>query len=286
MMVHRPPSAGPPSAAVATDPVKQASAYVRPLLAGREPTIAVVLGSGLGGLGDRVEDAVVIPYAKIPGFAPSTVEGHRGQLVCGRLEGKTVVAFQGRYHAYEGHEPADLATPIRTAAALGVDTLVVTCAAGGVNRSLQAGTLMLLVDHLNLMGRNPLVGAVQEGEARFPDMTEAYDPELRALATEVAAERGIELPTGVYAALLGPSYETPAEIRMLERLGADAVGMSTVPEVITARALGVAVLGIALITNPAAGRADGPLDHDEVVAVGAEAAQDFERLVRGVLARL
>ncbi len=269
-----------------TDPAKQAAAHIRPLLGGREPTVALVLGSGLGALGDRIDDSVVIKYSEIPGFAPSTVEGHRGRLVCGRLEGKTVLAFQGRYHAYEGHEPAALATPIRSAAALGVGTLIVTCAAGGVNRELGPGTLMLLTDHLNLMARNPLVGPVREGETRFPDMTEPYDAGLRSLAAEVAREHGTELAEGVYAAMLGPSYETPAEIRMLERLGADAVGMSTVPEVIAARALGLRVLGIALITNAAAGISAGALDHDEVVAAGAAAADEFQRLVGGILARL
>jgi purine-nucleoside phosphorylase len=268
------------------DPATQAATHIRPLLGGREPTVALVLGSGLGELGDRVEDAVVVQYSEIPGFASSTVEGHRGRLVCGGLEGRTVIAFQGRYHAYEGHDPAALATPIRAAAALGAEKLLVTCAAGGVNRELGPGTLMLLTDHLNLMARNPLVGPVREGEKRFPDMTEPYDAELRSLAAEVARETGIGLAEGVYAAVLGPSYETPAEIRMLERLGADAVGMSTVPEVITARALGLRVLGIALITNAAAGIGEGVLDHDEVVAAGAAAAEDFQRLVRGVLAGL
>ncbi|NIP80528.1 MAG: purine-nucleoside phosphorylase, partial [Gemmatimonadetes bacterium] len=200
--------------------------------------------------------------------------------------GVEIIAFQGRYHAYEGHAPAALATPVRTAAALGAGTLIVTCAAGGVNRAFEAGTLMLITDHLNLMGRNPLVGPVRDGDLRFPDMTAAYDPALRGLALEVARERGIEVATGVYAAVLGPSYETPAEIRMLDAIGADAVGMSTVPEVIAARAGGLRVLGIALITNPAAGIGPESLEHDEVIAAGAAAAGRFQDLVLGVLERL
>lgn len=250
---------------------------------GDRPEAALVLGSGLGALADQVEEPTAVRYDEIPGFAASTVVGHRGRLVAGRLEGRRVLAFQGRYHAYEGHPAPALALPVRTAAALGATTLIVTCAAGGVNPELRAGDLMLIEDHLNLMGQNPLVGPVLEGETRFPDMTTAYDPALRALAADVAEREGVTLRRGVYAALLGPSYETPAEIRMLARLGADAVGMSTVPEVIAARAGGLRVLGIALISNAAAGIAGASLSHDEVVAAGAEAAERFQRLVRGVL---
>lgn len=250
------------------------------------PRVALVLGSGLGELADRVEDPLALPYAEIPGFAASTVAGHRGRLVAGRLAGVEVLAFQGRYHAYEGHDAAVLATPVRTARALGVEILVVTCAAGGVNRSFGPGTLMLLSDHLNLMGGNPLLGPVREGEVRFPDMTEPYDAELRRRARDVASAQGIHVEEGVYAAVLGPSYETPAEIRMLERLGADAVGMSTVPEVIVARAAGVRVLGIALISNAAAGISGELLDHEDVIAAGVEAADRFQALILGVLASL
>ena len=268
------------------DPVGAAVEYLRERLEGRAPSVALILGSGLGALADAVEDAVRVPYGEIPGFATTTVAGHAGQLVAGTLEGVDVVAYQGRYHAYEGHDPADLATPVRVAAGLGAGTLIVTCAAGGVTRRLGPGTLMRISDHINLMGRSPLVGPAREGEPRFPDMTDAYDPSLAERARAAAEELGIELAEGVYAAMLGPSYETPAEIRMLERLGADAVGMSTVPEVIAARAVGLRVLGIALITNAAAGVVAGPLDHAEVIAAGAEAAADFQRLVRGTLARL
>jgi purine-nucleoside phosphorylase len=263
--------------------VSRAAEYLEGRLE-RSPRVALILGSGLGALAEQVDDGVVVPYGDIPGFAPSTVAGHKGRLVAGRLEGVEVLAFQGRYHAYEGHDPAALATPVRTARALGADTLIVTCAAGGVNRAFGPGTLMLLTDHLNFMGRNPLVGPVRDGETRFPDMTEPYDRGLREVAAAVAREEGIEITEGVYAAVLGPSYETPAEIRMLERLGADAVGMSTVPEVIAARAGGMRVLGIALITNAAAGISGALLHHEEVIAAGVEAGERFQRLVRGVLA--
>lgn len=268
-----------------TDPVAAATDYLADRL-GRRPEIALILGSGLGDLADQVDEAVAIPYADIPGFAPSTVVGHRGRLVAGRLEGRDVIVFQGRYHAYEGHPPEALGVPVRAASALGARTLVVTCAAGGINRAFGPGTLMLLSDHINLMGRNPLVGPVRDGEVRFPDLSRAYDPALRALAFDAAAREEIELVEGVYAAVLGPSYETPAEIRMLERLGADAVGMSTVPEVVVARAAGLRVLGIALVTNAAAGLTDQVLDHAEVVAAGAAAAERFQRLVRRTLAGL
>jgi purine-nucleoside phosphorylase len=252
---------------------------------GEPPRVLVVLGSGLGGLADEVADAVRIPYEEIPGFAPSTVAGHRGLLVSGRLEGMPCVVMQGRYHLYEGHAAADVVRPVRTAAALGAHMLLVTCAAGGLNPRLRAGDLMLLDDHVNLMGRNPLIGPVVAGEPRFPDMAAPYDPELQRMAREVARAEGIRLRRGVYCALTGPSYETRAEVRMLARF-ADAVGMSTVPEVLAARSLGMRVLGLALITNPAAGLAHGALDHEDVVAAGAEAADRFGRLVRGVLRRL
>lgn len=253
---------------------------------GTRPRVALILGSGLGALAEQIESAAAVAYEEIPGFASSTVVGHKGRLVAGRLAGVEVLAFQGRYHAYEGHAPGALAVPVRTARALGASTLIVTCAAGGVNRTFEPGTLMLITDHLNLMGRNPLLGPVRQDEIRFPDMTDAYDRELREVAGAVARDEGIDLTEGVYAAVLGPSFETPAEIRMLDRLGADAVGMSTVPEVIAARAGGLRVLGIALITNAAAGISGAPLDHEEVLAAGAEAAERFQRLVLGVLARL
>lgn len=247
------------------------------------PGIVLVLGSGLGELGDEIEDAVRVPYGEIPGFAPSTVPGHRGALVAGRLDGAECVVLQGRFHLYEGHPAEAAALPIRALAALGAHTLLVTNAAGGLNRTFRPGDLMLIEDHINLMGRNPLLGPVHAGEPRFPDMSAPYDAALRSLAERVALEQGVGLRRGVYVALLGPSYETPAEVRMLQRLGGDAVGMSTVPEVLAARALGLRVLGLSLITNPAAGLTSAPLSHDDVVTAGARARVGFGRLIRALL---
>ncbi|HEX6940798.1 MAG TPA: purine-nucleoside phosphorylase [Longimicrobiales bacterium] len=252
----------------------------------RRPRVMMVLGSGLGSLADALEDAVRIPFAEIPGFAPATAEGHRGVLVAGTLEGVECLALQGRYHLYEGHPPEAVTLPIRVGAALGARTLLVTNAAGALNPTFRAGDLMLIDDHINLMWRNPLIGPALPGDARFPDMSEPYDAELRRIAEEVALERRIRVVRGVYAAVTGPSYETPAEIRMLRRFGGDAVGMSTVPEVLVARAIGVRVLGISLITNAAAGLAPEPLTHEEVLAAGAAAADRFGALVRGTLIRI
>ncbi|MFS8637518.1 MAG: purine-nucleoside phosphorylase [Gemmatimonadota bacterium] len=252
----------------------------------RRPRVMLVLGSGLGPLADELEDAVRIPYAEIPGFAPVTAEGHKGVFVAGTLEGVECLALQGRYHLYEGHPPEAVTLPVRVGAALGARTLIVTNAAGGLDPTFRAGDLMIIQDHINLMWRNPLIGPALDGEARFPDMSEPYDGELRRIAEEVASERGIRVVRGVYAALAGPSYETPAEIRMLRRFGADAVGMSTVPEVLVARALGIRVLGISLITNLAAGLSAQPLSHEEVLQAGVAAAGRFASLVRGVLLRI
>lgn len=252
----------------------------------RTPRVALVLGSGLGSLADELDNATAIPFQEIPGFPAAAVAGHRGRMVIGELEGVTCAALQGRFHLYEGYEPAVVALPARVLLGLGAATLVVTNAAGSINRSFQPGELMLIDDHINLMGRNPLTGSVVEGDTRFPDMSAAYDPALKQLAVQVAADSDIRLVRGVYAAMLGPSYETPAEVRMLERLGADAVGMSTVPEVLVARARGVPVLGISLLSNAAAGLSDMPLSHDEVVEAGREAAGRFAKLVRGIVAQL
>jgi len=258
---------------------------VRRRLEGRSPEVAVVLGSGLGGLADRITGAVRIPYADIPGFHVTTVEGHRGELVVGTLAGRMVVAQSGRFHLYEGHGADAAALPARLFAELGVGTFIATNAAGGIRPTFRPGTLMLITDHLNLTGRNPLVGPVVEGEQRFPDMSAAYDPGLRALALEVAAARGVELAQGVYAALLGPSYETPAEIRMLATLGADAVGMSTVPEIIAARARGLRCLGISTITNAAAGVTGVALSHAEVMETAARVGRALGDLIEGIVAR-
>jgi len=252
----------------------------------RRPALAIVLGSGLGGLADRIERALRIPYGDIPGFHVPRVEGHKGELVVGTLAGKTVLAQSGRFHMYEGYSAEAAALPVRVFAALGIRTLVVTNAAGGIRRTFGYGTIMLLSDHLNLTGRNPLVGHARPGEERFPDMSEAYDGTLRGLARDAARKLGITLEEGVYAGLLGPAYETPSEVRMLERLGADAVGMSTVTEVIAARALGVKCLGFSLVTNAGAGISPVPLSHKEVMEVAGRAGKDLARLVEEVVAAL
>ncbi len=250
------------------------------------PQAILVVGSGLGGIVEEIGDAVRTPYADIPGFPRSTVVGHAGELVAGRWAGVNVVAMAGRFHLYEGWTPREVTYPIRTLAALGPGSLILTNAAGGVRPGMQPGDLMLIADHLNLMWKNPLIGAVEEGEERFPDMSDPYDAEFRRVAEEVALEQRIPVEQGVYAALLGPSYETPAEIRMLARLGADAVGMSTVPEVLVARARGIRVLGISCITNLAAGLGSTPLSHAEVVEVGARVRDRLAALVKGSLPRL
>lgn len=273
------------SATVAAPATRDALAALRPRLPG-PPAVALVLGSGLGELADEIEDAVRIPFSDVPGFVAPEVAGHRGLLVAGRLEGVPCIALQGRFHLYEGHSPAAVALPTRVMLALGAHTLFVTNAAGGLNRSFEPGDLMVIDDHINLLWRSPLRGPVHAGEARWPDMARPYDPGLQALAQDVALANGIRIRRGVYVATLGPSYETPAEIRMMQRLGGDAVGMSTVPEVLVARAHGARVLGISLITNHAAGITAAPLSHDEVVAAGVAARVDFARLVRGVLSRM
>ncbi|HXI64312.1 MAG TPA: purine-nucleoside phosphorylase [Gemmatimonadales bacterium] len=251
-----------------------------------KPQVAIVLGSGLAGVADAVRDPVRIPYKEIPGFPEPGAPGHKGELVGGTLEGVPVLVQSGRFHLYEGHAPALSALPTRAFASLGVKTLVVTNAAGGIRRSFRPPTLMLIADHINLMFRNPLVGPVEDGEERFPDMSDPYDPALRTLARQVAKDERIPLEEGVYAALLGPSFESPAEIRMLERVGADAVGMSTVPEVIAARARGLRCVGFSSITNVAAGLSAQKLSHVEVLEAGKQVAGQLERLIRGVLKRL
>ncbi|MXQ52178.1 purine-nucleoside phosphorylase [Shimazuella alba] len=249
-----------------------------------QPKIGLILGSGLGMLADEINNPVVISYDQIPHFPTSTVEGHAGQLVIGKLEEKIVIAMQGRFHLYEGH-PLDAVTfPIRVMKALGVESLLVTNAAGGVNTSFEPGNLMLMQDHINMMYRNPLIGPndAELGE-RFPDMSTAYDAELRQLAEKVAEQQGITLQKGVYAGVLGPSYETPAEIRMIRAVGGDAVGMSTVPEVIVARHAGIRVLGISCITNMAAGILPQPLSHAEVMETAERVKGDFIQLLHGIL---
>ncbi len=248
-----------------------------------DPEVLVVLGSGLGGLAQAVIDSVSIPFGKIPGFPDAGVEGHLGQFIAGVIDGRRVLMQAGRFHFYEGYGAELVVAPVRIAASLGVTAAIFTNAAGGINRALTPGSIMLIEDHLNLQGRNPLVGPVLPGEPRFPDMSVPYDAELRALALEVASAEGIHLHPGIYAAVSGPSYETPAEVRMIERLGGDAVGMSTVPEVIVARARSLRVLAFSLITNAAAGISRQALSHAEVLEAGKSASGTLERLVRGVL---
>jgi purine-nucleoside phosphorylase len=266
--------------------VARAAEAVAQAIAPRKPRVAVVLGSGLGFLGEEAKDAVRVPYARIPGFPQPTVAGHAGELIAGTVEGVPIVAQSGRFHLYEGHDPWTAALPVRVFATLGVRTVVVTNAAGGIRRTFRPGTLMLIADHLNLMFRNPLVGPVEPGDERFPDMSDPYDRELRALARRVAAERGIALEEGVYCGLLGPSYETKAEIEMLKRFGADAVGMSTVPEVVAARARGLRVVGISTITNVAAGLGTQALAHQEVLDTAEQVKHQLADLVRGIVAQL
>jgi purine-nucleoside phosphorylase len=259
---------------------------IAPRLKGRRPSVALVLGSGLGGLADAISDPVRILYKDIPGFHVPSVEGHKGELVIGGLGGKIVLAQGGRFHMYEGYSAEESVLPVRVFGALGIKTLIVTNAAGGIRRTYGHGTMMLISDHLNLTGRNPLVGPARLGEQRFPDMTDAYDLAFRELARDTARRLGITLEEGVYAGLLGPTYETPSEVRMLERLGADAVGMSTVAEVIAARAQGMRCLGFSLVTNPGAGISPTPLSHHEVMEVAGRAGKELARLVEGVLAAM
>jgi purine-nucleoside phosphorylase len=251
------------------------------------PRIAIVLGSGLGGFAEDFEESVAIPYEDIPGFARSTAEGHAGRLVIGKIEQVPLVAMQGRVHFYEGYSLDQVTFPIRTFKLLGIKTLILTNAAGGVNVQLTQGALMVLSDHINLMGDNPLRGPNDPRFGpRFPDMTSAYSAELQEIAVEEGRALGVEVRRGVYAALAGPSYETPSEIHLLRNLGADAVGMSTVPEVIVARQMNIEVLGISCITNMAAGISDEPINHEEVMATGDRVRETFTQLLRRVVSRV
>ncbi|HET9041197.1 MAG TPA: purine-nucleoside phosphorylase [Gemmatimonadales bacterium] len=273
-------------APAATAMIDEAADAVRARLGARAPAVAIVLGSGLGQFAERLSDAVRIPYADIPHFPAPTVIGHSGELVAGALEGRPVLVQSGRFHMYEGHPAALTALPVRVFARLGVGTVILTNAAGGIRRGFGSGTVMLIADQINLSFRNALFGPSLPGEIRFPDMSDAYDPGLRAIAREVARRRKIALAEGVYVGLLGPSYETPAEIRMLERLGADAVGMSTVLEVVAARAAGLRCLGFSAITNPAAGTTLNKLNHLEVMEVAYRIAGELAALIEGVVAEL
>jgi purine-nucleoside phosphorylase len=266
--------------------IDEAAAFIRTTTDIR-PEIGLILGSGLGVLGDELEDAVTIPYEDIPHFPISTVEGHAGELLIGKLQGRSVVLMRGRFHMYEGYEPERTALPVRVMKELGVTTLLVTNAAGGVNLEYKPGNLMLISDHINLTGRNPLVGPNDNALGlRFPDMSDAYSRRLRTIAKDTAAELGVPVQEGVYVGLLGPNYETPAEIRMLRTLGVDAVGMSTVSEVIVARHSGIEVLGISCISNMAAGILDQPLSHVEVMETTERVKEQFLSLVLTVIPKM
>ena len=275
------------TAAEYTRQVQEAAAYVRSALGGRRPEIAITLGSGLGDLAERLDAPLTIPYKEIPHFPVSTVSGHKGQFVCGKLGGKEVLCMQGRFHYYEGYDLKQVTMPVRVMKLLSIDSLLVTNAAGGINTGFHAGTLMLIEDHLNLTGENPLIGENLDAFGdRFFDMTVAYDKEYRTLAKATAEELNIPLATGVYAWLTGPNFETPAEIRYLRTIGADAVGMSTVPEVLVARHSGIRVLGISCITNLAAGMTNNTLSHEEVKETADRVQNEFIRLVTGIVSRI
>jgi purine-nucleoside phosphorylase len=262
---------------------KKAVEYIEDRLS-IKPSIGLILGSGLGEMADRIEEKTIIDYSEIPGFPVSTVKGHAGRLVAGRLMGKELVAMQGRFHFYEGYSMEEVTFPVRVMRLLGVDSLIVTNAAGGVNREFTPGDLMVITDHINLLGTNPLRGRnVDLMGPRFPDMSKAYDRELVGIALRCAKKRNVEIRTGVYCAMPGPSYETPAEIRMVKIVGGDAVGMSTVPEVIVANHCGMRVLGISCITNMAAGILDRPLRHEEVMEVGEKARDKFVTLLKEII---
>lgn len=250
-------------------------------------SVGIVLGSGLGAFAEDLDQPVSIRYDEIPGFAQATVEGHAGRLVIGTAEGVTVAAMQGRFHFYEGYSLEDVTFPIRVIKLLGVRTLILTNAAGSLNTELSPGSLMVISDHINLMGVNPLIGANDDRFGpRFPDLTSTYEPALQAIVIEEAKAVDVEMRRGVYAALSGPSYETPAEIHMVRTLGADAVGMSTVPEAIVARHMDMQVIGISCITNLAAGVSNRPVDHSQVIATGERVRVQFTELIRRVIARL
>jgi purine-nucleoside phosphorylase len=260
--------------------IEETSSFIKEQLKGRNPQLAIILGSGLGLFADTAEDKIEIPYSEIPNFHPTTVVGHKGRFVIGKIKGVEVCIMQGRFHTYEGHDLEDVVLPVRVLAKLGIKNLILTNAAGGISSDYSPGELVCIVDHLNLTGKNPLIGPNDDRVGpRFPDMTEAYNPKLNEQLALAAKEIGFELKTGVYAGLLGPTYETPAEINMLRVLGADMVGMSTVPETIAANHAGMSVCGISCITNLAAGISKEKLSHDEVKEVANLAMDKFTNLL-------
>lgn len=266
--------------------MKEAVAYIRSVTV-REPHMMVVLGSGLGAFAGELDDPISIPYSEIPGWPVSTAAGHSGKLVFGKIGKLDVVVMAGRAHLYEGYTPAEVTLGVRVLHRLGARSVVFTNAAGGINLSFRQGALVLISDHINLLGTNPLTGHNDDSEGpRFPDMTEAYSAAYRAKAHQVAQQLKIQLDEGVYAAVTGPSYETPAEIRYLRTIGADLVGMSTVPEVIMANYLGMQVLGISCVTNMAAGILPQKLDHKEVMETGYRVRDTLIRFLRALLPKL
>jgi purine-nucleoside phosphorylase len=268
--------------------MQKSSDFIKKMLANTNinPRIGLVLGSGLGDIAEEIE-GINIPYSDIPGFKTSTVAGHAGKLAIGKLCSKDVIAMQGRLHFYEGHSLADVVYPIRVMKHLGIDTLILTNAAGGINKDFTPGNLMIIEDHINLMGNNPLIGKnLDELGPRFVDLSYAYNKDLINLAEKMAKNLNIDIKKGVYAALTGPVYETPAEIKMLRILGADAIGMSTVPEVIAANHMGLKVLGISCITNMAAGILNQPLNHNEVIETSHRVKQDFTGLIKNIIEKL
>lgn len=265
---------------------EEAAAVLRDAVA-LMPRLAVVLGSGLNELADRVAEPMIVPYDRIPHFPHTSVAGHLGKVLLGKLGGVPAIVFQGRFHYYEGHDLETVTFPVRVLQKLGVMTLILTAATGGIRVDLRAGNLVLLTDHLNLIGSNPLRGLNDPRlGTRFPDMTEVYSKRLRIIAREEGKKLGIDLVPGVYACLPGPSYETPAEIKMLRTLGADVVGMSTVPEAIVARHAGIEVLAFALVSNAAAGVVGTPITHEEVLEAGRKAAPTLARMIERVVTRL
>ena len=267
--------------------ISKAQAAIQAATNGFEPEIALVLGSGLGALGEEVQQSIILPYSEIPGFPVSTVKGHKGKLITGLLCGKRVVVMQGRAHYYEAHSLRTLAFPVRVLRSLGAKTLIVTNAAGAVNPDFRPGNLMVITDHINFVFNNPLIGpnSVEIGP-RFPDTSRVYSPRLTELAKETGRQQGLDLKSGVYQFMTGPSYETPAEVRMASFLGADAIGMSTFPEALAASHCGMEVLGISFISNLAAGLSEHALSHQEVIDTMKEIKEDFLGLIKGIVDRL
>ena len=269
------------------DKIQESVNYINSKLGDLKPKTGLILGSGLGVIGDEIQNPTIIPYNDIPGFLKSTVEGHKGQLIIGNLEGKTVLAMQGRFHFYEGYSIQEITLPVRVMKLLGIENLIITNAAGAVNKDFNPGDLMLISDHINFGFDNPLIGKnLDNFGPRFPDTSESYNKTLQDIATNSAKNLGVELKQGVYQFSSGPTYETPAETRVARSMGADVVGMSTVPEVLVAVHSGLKVLGISCVTNMAAGILDQPLDHQEVIETSALAREKFVSLIKKIISHI